>query len=76
MISLDIGNARYIKPVYYSINMFRGYGGGFNMDSLWQVSILFTSLFLLVLIPFALFFYETDENKAFVILVQTLQLIF
>jgi len=52
MISLDIGNAR-------------GYGGGFNMDSLWQVSILFTSLFLLVLIPFALFFYETDENKAF-----------
>jgi len=52
MVSLDISNTR-------------GFGGGFNMDSLWTFAIYLTSLFLIILIPFALFFYDTDEQKAF-----------
>eukprot|EP00826_Nyctotherus_ovalis_P047687 TRINITY_DN5521_c0_g1_i16.p1 TRINITY_DN5521_c0_g1~~TRINITY_DN5521_c0_g1_i16.p1 ORF type:complete len:210 (+),score=40.34 TRINITY_DN5521_c0_g1_i16:103-732(+) len=43
----------------------RGYGSGLRLDILWQVVLISVAAFSIVLAPFALFYYEADEDKSF-----------
>jgi LMBR1 domain-containing protein 1 len=40
----------------------RGSGGGIRMDIVWQVVFILDAIFLLLLLPFAFFYYESDED--------------
>jgi hypothetical protein len=53
-LPLDVSNAR-------------GYGGGFNMELIWQIVYATIIITIIILIPFAIFLYESDEDKSFVI---------
>jgi len=52
MVSLDISNTR-------------GWGGGLNMDTFWVITSYLTAFILLIVIPSARYYAETDEQKAF-----------
>lgn len=43
----------------------RGYGSGLRLDMLWQIVLISVAVFSVVLAPFALFYYEADEDKSF-----------
>lgn len=52
MLPLDVANSQ-------------GTGGGLNMDLFWEIVIILTAVILVILIPFAYTYYETDETKTF-----------
>jgi len=43
----------------------RGYGAGLRLDLLWQIVLIGVAAFAIILAPFALFFYEADDEKSF-----------
>ena len=43
---------------------FRGYGGGLPMKTIWYTVIILVSICAFLLIPFSIFYYESDEEKA------------
>ncbi len=53
MLPLDVGNSR-------------GYGGGLDMEVFWQIIYAAITIMVVILIPFAIFFYESDEDKSIV----------
>jgi magnesium-transporting ATPase (P-type) len=44
----------------------RGTGGGLDMDVFWEIIISVTSIMLVILIPYAFYYYDTGEEKAVV----------
>jgi len=52
MVPLDVANSR-------------GDGGGINMDVFWKIVLIADAIFLVFLIPFAIFRYEGDEEAGF-----------
>jgi LMBR1 domain-containing protein 1 len=40
----------------------KGLGGGLRMDILWQLIYIVVYAFVFVLIPYALFYYEADDE--------------
>lgn len=51
LLPLDIANSR-------------GYGAGFNIDTVFQILFVIYLVFLVCLLPFILFLYETDEESS------------
>ena len=49
LLPLDVANSR-------------GYGGGLPMKTIWYSVIIMVAICAFVLIPFSIFFYETDED--------------
>ena len=48
-LPLDVSNAR-------------GQGAGFRVDILWQIIYMIVAIYVFFLVPFALFYYESDEE--------------
>lgn len=46
----------------YDVANSRGSGGGLNMDILWQIIFIVDAVFILVLVPYAFFFYESEQD--------------
>ena len=53
MLPLDVSNSRE-------------FGGGIRMDIFWFIVYITTAVFLLIIIPFLIFYYEADPDWTFV----------
>jgi len=54
MVPLDVANSR-------------GLGGGLDMTTFWTVIYIMIAFMITLFLPFAIFLYESDEDKSIVI---------